>query len=84
MPYRDKSRQLENNKLWKRNKKNKGKEIPKEIPQEIPFIHDIMRFELLFDTLRMRELLSRKTNFNLWMNKQLDVLDELKEYEKIM
>ena len=59
--------------------------VPDVIPDEIipdPFIHDIMRFELLFDTIQMRELLSRKTRFNAWMDKQLDVLDEIKEYHK--
>lgn len=55
------------------------------VPDEIipdPFTHDIMRFELLFDTIQMRELLSRNTRFNAWMDKQMDVLDEIKEYHK--
>ena len=55
--------------------------VPGEISTD-PFIHDIMRFELLFDTIQMRELLSQKTKFNAWMGKQLDVLDEIKEYHK--
>lgn len=59
--------------------------VPDVVPDQIipdPFIHDIMRFELLFDTIQMRELLSRNTRFNAWMDKQLDVLDEIKEYHK--
>ena len=59
--------------------------VPVVVPDEIipdPFIHDIMKFELLFDTIQMRELLSRKTRFNAWMDKQMDVLDEIKEYHK--
>lgn len=59
--------------------------VPIVVPDEIipdPFIHDIMRFELLFDTIQMRELLSRKTRFNAWMDKQMDVLDEIKAYHK--
>ena len=59
--------------------------VPVVVPDEIipdPFIYDIMRFELLFDTIQMRELLSRKTRFNAWMDKQMDVLDEIKEYHK--
>jgi len=39
-----------------------------------------MRFELLFDTIQMREFLSQKTRFNSWMEKQINVLDELKEF----
>ena len=37
--------------------------IPAVNPAVNPFIYDIMRFELLFDTIRMRELLLRKTRF---------------------
>jgi len=50
------------------------------VPERNPFIHDIMRFELLFDTIQMREFLSQKTRFNSWMEKQINVLDELKEF----
>jgi len=45
-----------------------------------PFIYDIMRFELLFDTIRMKELLLRKTRFNVWLNYHLSVLEELQIY----
>ena len=65
-----------------RDRNTKNVVVPDEIV--VPFIHDIMKFELLFDTIRMRELLSRKTNFNLWMDKQLDVLDEIQQFEKIV
>jgi len=49
-------------------------------PNINPFIYDIMRFELLFDTIRMQELLLRKTRFNVWMNYHLSVLEELQIY----
>jgi hypothetical protein len=42
------------------------------------YFYEIRRFELLFDTIRMRYLLSKKTNFNIWMNKHLNILDEIK------
>lgn len=50
------------------------------VPEHNPFIYDIMRFELLFDTIRMQELLLRKTRFNVWMNYHLSVLEELQIY----
>jgi len=85
MGFKSIERKREYNKLRLKNKREALRSVSLDVvPDVVPFIHDIMRFELFFDTLRMRELLSRKTNFNLWMNKQLDVLDELKEYEKIM
>jgi len=58
--------------------------VPEIVVPEIvvpdPFIYDIMRFELLFDTIRMQELLLRKTRFNVWMNYHLSVLEELQIY----
>ena len=117
MPYKDKQKQLANNRLWKQNKKNMMnpsveiprifeeiphipsveiprifEEIPKlfeEIPklfEEIPilseepsevFFHDNRRFELLYDVMTLREMMMKRTNFNIWMNRHLGVLDEL-------
>lgn len=54
--------------------------IEKVVPDSNPFVYDIMRFELLFDTIRMQELLLRKTRFNVWMNYHLSVLEELQIY----
>ena len=74
MPYKDKKRQLENNKLWKRNKKNKGKEIPQEIPQEIK------NFEIMYDYNELSNYLSLMgfNYFQLWMIKQRQVSADFK------
>jgi hypothetical protein len=89
MPYKNKNKKREYDKLRLRQIRNVVPVVPVEmsvvspkddikiVPQHNPFIYDIMRFELLFDTIRMRELLLRKTRFNVWMNYQLNVLEEL-------
>lgn len=85
MPYKNKEKQTEYCKMKMRKiREKKRRVIPEVIPEVIPvpFINDIMRFELFYDTIRMKELLSQKTRFNAWMDKQLDVLDEIKEYHK--
>ena len=57
------------------------------IPESISVIpdayiyHSIRRFELYYDMLQMREELKKQTYFNKWMNKQLNVLDEIKHIE---
>lgn len=81
MPYKDKQKQLANNRLWKQNKKNMmnpSVEIPilSEEPSEV-FFHDNRRFELLYDVMTLREMIMKRTNFNIWMNRHLGVLDEL-------
>ena len=82
MPYKSIEIRRLNQKLQKQKKRAYMGCLPSSPPKPVepmnPFIYDIMRFELLFDTIRMRELLSKKTNFNLWMNKHLDILDEIK------
>jgi len=82
MPYKNKEQKKEYNRLRNRNIRNCDvvPVVPDYICSVVPdkFFHDIRRFELLFDTIRMRYLLSRKTNFNIWMNKHLDILDEIK------
>lgn len=83
MPYKNKEQKKEYNKLRNRNIRNYDvvPVVSNHICSVVPdnqFFHDIRRFELLFDTIRMRYLLSRKTNFNIWMNKHLDILDEFK------
>ena len=96
MPYKNKNKQNEYSKNKMREIRNRKKNdvipvIPEPpvipvipvIPEHNPFIYDIMRFELLFDTIRMRELLLRKTRFNVWMNCQLNVLEELENYFKL-
>lgn len=55
------------------------------IPESIsvipaPFANNIMKFEIFYDTIQMRKILSQKTFFNAWMEKQLNILDELKEH----
>ena len=86
MGFKSIERKREYNRLRLKNKREQKRiVVPVVVPDEIipdPFIYDIMRFELLFDTIQMRELLSRKTRFNAWMDKQMDVLDEIKEYHK--
>jgi len=89
MPYKNKNKKREYDKLRLRQMRNVVPVVPehicvvspkddiKVVPEHNPFIYDIMRFELLFDTIRMRELLLRKTRFNIWMNYQLSVLEEL-------
>jgi len=88
MPYKNKNKKREYDKLRLRQIRNVVPIVPLEtqvnlkddikiVPHHNPFIYDIMRFELLFDTIRMRELLLRKTRFNVWMNYQLNVLEEL-------
>jgi hypothetical protein len=82
MPYKNKNKQNEYSKNKMREYRQRKKKVipvePQVIPVEPnPFIYDIMRFELLYDTIRMRELLLRKTRFNIWMNYQLNVLEEL-------
>ena len=83
MPYKNKEKKNQYNKLRNRNIRNC--DVVPVVPvhnalldPDNHFFHDIRRFELLFDTIRMRYLLSRKTNFNIWMNKHLDILDEIK------
>jgi hypothetical protein len=39
--------------------------------------HSIRRFELYYDMLQMKEELKKQTNFNKWLSKQLNVLEEL-------
>ena len=83
MPYKNKEHKNEYNKLrLQKIRKNVVPVVPNQecfvVPVVPNFFHDIRRFELLFDTIRMRKLLSKKTNFNLWMNKHLDILDEIK------
>ena len=88
MGYKSIERKREYNRLRLKQKKKNNKNVVPVVLNEndvvpvVPFIHDIMRFELFYDTMRMRELLQRKTRFNDWMDKQLDVLDEIKEYHK--
>lgn len=85
MPYKNKEKQNEYCKMKMRKIREKKRSVKPEVKPEVipvPFINDIMRFELFYDTIRMRELLSQKTRFNAWMDKQLDVLDEIKEYHK--
>ena len=80
MPYKSIEIRRLNQKLQKQKKRAYTDCLPLSpqiIPEHNPFIYDIMRFELLFDTIRMRELLLRKTRFNVWMNNQLSVLEEL-------
>jgi hypothetical protein len=82
MPYKSIEIRRLNQKLQKQKKRAYMDCLPlspqKPVEPINSFFHDIRRFELLFDTIRMRELLSKKTNFNLWMNKHIDILDELK------
>jgi len=80
MPYKSIEIRRLNQKLQKQKKRAYTVCLPSSpqvVPQHNPFIYDIMRFELLFDTIRMRELLLRKTRFNVWMNYHLNVLEEL-------
>lgn len=79
MPYKLKLKHNEYSKNKMREYRQRKKDVvnPPVNPPVNPFIYDIMRFELLFDTIRMRELLLRKTRFNTWMNYQLSVLEEL-------
>ena len=90
MPYKNKDKKREYDRLRLKNiRKDVVPVVPHAtpsvihkddieiVPQHNPFIYDIMRFELLYDTIRMRELLLRKTRFNVWMNNQLSVLEEL-------
>ena len=80
MPYKSIEIRRLNQKLQKQKKRAYTDCLPLSsqiIPEHNPFIYDIMRFELLYDTIRMRELLLRKTRFNVWMNNQLSVLEEL-------
>ena len=53
--------------------------IPDVIPDVIPalYIHDIIRYELFYDVLTLRKIMLNKSNFNVWMNKQISVLDEI-------
>lgn len=88
MPYKDKNKQLENNKLWKRNKKIRSGN-PQEIPDipdhnDVPdvFYHDVRRFDLLYDTIQMKQRLAEKTRFNTWMSKHLDVLEEIQYIDR--
>ena len=96
MPYKNKNKKREYDRLRLKNIRKDVVPIvptatpvviPKDdiniVPQHNPFIYDIMRFELLFDTIRMRELLLRKTRFNVWMNYHLSVLEELQIYFNI-
>ena len=90
MPYKDKNKRLEHSKLWKRNKKIEPI-IHKEslrntlyVPIEVPdiFYHDVRRFDLLYDTIQMKQRLAEKTRFNKWMSYHLDVLEEIQHRER--
>ena len=85
MPYKSIETRRLKQKLQKQQKRSKTdvslvSPISPISPEPNPFIYDIMRFELLFDTIRMQELLLRKTRFNVWMNYHLSVLEELQIY----
>lgn len=83
MPYKSIEIRRLKQKLQKQQKRSKTDVSPIVSPivsPDNPFMYDIMRFELLFDTIRMQELLLRKTRFNVWMNYHLSVLEELQIY----
>ena len=66
-------------KLKMREIRKKRDVIPNVIPNVIPalYIHDIIRYELFYDVLTLRKIMLNKSNFNVWMNKQISVLDEI-------
>ena len=85
MPYKDKMKQLSNNRLWKQKKKN-VMNTNAEIPMEIPFSPKIdeypmeeYRYDILYSVIQLREIMMTKTRYNYWLNKHLLVLDELHE-----
>jgi len=67
MPYKNKEQKNEYNKLRLRNIRTNV--VPNQKCCVVPvapknnFFDDIRRFELLFDTIQMRELLSKKNKF---------------------
>jgi len=93
MPIKDANKRLEYNKLWKR-KQRQSKyavdvlDVPTkydvdvlDVPVDAYIYHSVRRFELFYDTIQMRDELSKQTNFNNWMSRQLNVVDEMK-FEK--
>jgi len=52
-----------------------------DVPVDAYIYHSVRRFELFYDTIQMRDELSKQTNFNNWMSRQLNVVDEMK-FEK--
>jgi hypothetical protein len=87
MPIKDANKRREYSKIKMRERREQNRVvIPAVIPevqdQEAYIFHSIRRFELFYDTIQMRDELQKKTNFNAWMRRQLDVIYEINEYHK--
>jgi len=85
MPIKDANKRLEYNKLWKRKQRQHNYavdvlDVP-DVPVDAYIYHSVRRFELFYDTIQMRDELSKQTNFNKWMSRQLNVVDEIKFIE---
>lgn len=83
MPIKDIEMRRFKQKVQKQKKRDETRVVspfsPKcsaEEPSEV-FFHDNRRFELLYDVMTLREMMMKRTNFNVWMNRHLGVLDEL-------
>lgn len=77
MVFKSIEKRREYSKILMRKRREQNRCVIPVIPDAYIY-HSIRRFELYYDMLQMKEELKKQTNFNKWMSKQLNVLDELK------
>jgi len=82
MPIKDANKRREYSKIKMRERRDQKRVvipfvIPENVAMDAYIYHSVRRFELYYDMLQMKEELKKQTNFNKWMRKQLNVLDEL-------